>query len=97
MSKSYYNTSQMKSGAASISAELKQFKSAKENIDSIIRSLKWEDDDIHRQYVSRYQREAQKSAEEMYQQINKYAELLAQCSKKYASVIDNGNSLLSGK
>lgn len=96
MAKYYYNTNSMKQCAENIDKELSKFNQYKKDIDSIVNSLNqnW-DDDQNRKYCTKYRQSAAPICEELYKTIQQFSSIMNQCSKKYSTAIDNGNSFLS--
>jgi uncharacterized protein YukE len=92
----YYDPAAMKKGAEQIQRELEKFNSYRSEIDSIITRLSrsWNDEN-NRKYAGLYKREAAASMKDAAELMQKYAEFLKMCSRKYGNAIDTGNSNLS--
>ncbi|KIR01541.1 hypothetical protein P261_00355 [Lachnospiraceae bacterium TWA4] len=91
-----YDTEGMKSGASQIESELRNFDSARKEIDRIIETMgaNYFRDQLSGQFIRLYRNEAKPAAEDLYKTISNFASLLRECSKRYSDTIDNGNSFL---
>ena len=96
MAKVYYDPEQMKKGAEAIEKELKNFHTAREQIERTIEHLSqnWSDT-THDRLAGRFQKEAKEAMENAADQMQRYADLLKQAAKRYSNVIDSGNGKLS--
>ena len=92
-----YDPPAMKRTADAISNELKSFQAAKDAVDELITalSISWKDN-VNIKYSNSYLLVAKPKAEELDRLIQQYTSLMYQCSTRFGSAIDSGNSYLTG-
>ena len=96
MSNYHYDVDGIKNTADNIMLSYADFKSAREKISTIVRTLNlvWKDP-VNIQFSSQYLNNGDVKAEELEKLIKEYGQLMRECSVRYGSAIDSGNSFLS--
>lgn len=92
-----YDPAGMKSTAEAVEREMNTFNQARLHMDSIVASMSsnsW-NDLTNQRFVRRYNSEAKEAMEKLYKEMLEIASFLKECSKRFGSAIDNGNSYLS--
>lgn len=94
---SRYNPPLMRSTADELSRALKDFQRSKAAVEEIITALNasWSDS-VNLKYSGSYLNFARPKADELDKLIRRYTSLMYQCSSRFASTIDSGNSYLTG-
>lgn len=92
-----YDPPQMTRCAENIEEELRKFRTAKDNVNSAMSTIREEafNDDTGRRYVQMYLGEAKPTMEELDRTLSDFVSLMKICAQKFANAIDNGNSYLS--
>lgn len=95
MSNYRYDPDQMKNLAAQINNCCRDFSEARNQICIIVRSLgtTWVDP-VNQQFVNQYLNHADPKGQELEKMIKQYGSLLQECSVRYGTAIDSGNSFL---
>lgn len=92
----HYDPNAMRTLSGNLKRQITEFRAARTGIETIVKSLHtaWEDD-VNRKFSQTYLSGGAVQAERLEQLMEKYADLLAECAKRYGSAIDNGNTYLT--
>ena len=93
----HYDTGAMRTAASDIRAKIRNYESAKNEIDSTITNMKtyW-DDPVNQTFANRYNSDLKETAEAVKKLMEEYAKFLDAAAEAYDKTVASGNAGING-